>query len=94
MKTTKQILIKAASIIERDGLHKGGFQASTSGACCTAGAIYKADTGDAYDYSKASTRAADKLRALLGGSIVDFNDHPSTLRDEVIQVLPEAAHAS
>lgn len=100
-KSDAQILEDAADIIDRQGLHRGGFvprswredgvcftDAIQSGApCCIVGALLTVS-----DYSETpGTSGWDLGEYAAGEEPANWNDHPDRTKEEVVTALRDAA---
>jgi hypothetical protein len=106
---TADILDEAASVIERNGLHKGSFCNDGPGAktkiprdwaCCPYGAINIAANGErpwqASDGGEAAYKALVKHLGISDGhgdTVADWSDHPDRTAEQVITALRSAAQA-
>jgi hypothetical protein len=106
MKTAKDILLKAAEIVEQ-GWTQGelardendGVRRTQRGyACkfCMTGAIFRAagDAPEAYQVHLALTKANTIVQLRGYASIPKYNDNRSRTQAEVAEALREAAHAT
>lgn len=98
--TAKEILLKAAEVIRRDGHTKHKYK-NDDGACCAIGAIYKAATGEANPYAQGGicrdpnpeiARAGSVLKGKLNVEFISlWNDLATTTQEDVAVALVEAA---
>ncbi|KPI09907.1 hypothetical protein OV450_3398 [Actinobacteria bacterium OV450] len=88
---TRQILGEAIKVLERDGWHQGGLVAA-DGAVCAMGAINRAATGSAHDYTMAGALAVCTLQMSIGQQVPQWNDDPSRTKEDVILAMKKAAH--
>jgi hypothetical protein len=90
-KKTVEVLKQARALVARpDGWHQGDWDDGT-GRVCAAGAVVKADTGDARAWYAESDHAAEArgvLRALTPkGKVGAYNDHPLTTQADVVALF-------
>lgn len=100
--TAKEILLKAAEFILRDGHTKCRYK-DDNGACCAIGAIYKAATGEANPYTGGGicgdpnpeiALAGKLLREKVGGEFISlWNDRFETSKEDVAAAMVEAANS-
>ncbi|KPI09908.1 hypothetical protein OV450_3399 [Actinobacteria bacterium OV450] len=103
--TPEQILDEAVHVIERDGWHQGRLTSgnASTGPVCALGAITRAATGNAFNYTGEADAAANRLGAHIveACSIEDsswwqnipaWNDDPARTKEDVILALKQAAH--
>lgn len=84
---TRDVLRKAARLIEKYGLAKGRHGSKREGFCAI-GAV-DAATPDGLGYSAAMTRLYRHLGHGVG--IAEWNDTPGRTKEEVLQALRRAA---
>jgi hypothetical protein len=94
MKTTPQILDKAASIIQTNGWCQNTFKDS-DGKYCIIGAMIEASESDRdYFFNNHYSEIFSKLckaEPLIGASIAAWNDSEDQTKENVISILKKAA---
>lgn len=90
--TVKEVLLKAAEIIEERGWCQGSYNKET-GEVCAKGGLRKA-VGWPHQDGEGYYGALDALYTLIGaGTILSWNDTPGRTKSDVITALRQAAEA-
>ena len=93
---TREILNRAADLIEQNGHCKGRGADFATGALCALGGIFFASeellsSGTFWDQRNARRASREALLKYLGTSPSVWNDHPDRTPEEVITALRKAA---